>query len=470
MQNKLTGVIMEEKSMIRDMTRGSVLKNLIAFAIPFMLSNLLQTVYSMVDMIVVGQFVGSIGLSAVTISSQIIMFMTSLTMGFTTGGQILISQQVGIHNKEGLNSTIGTLFSTVAVLGVLLSVVVIALYRPLLEILNTPAESWDQACQYTVICGAGNIFTCGYITVSAILQGMGDSKKPLMFIGIASVLNIILDLLFVAVFRWASAGAAWATIIGQAVSFITSIIYLYRRKESFGFDFKFSSFRFDKNILKILLRLGLPLGLQNSAISISMMFVSHFVNAFGLAAASTFGVGRRVEMIPEMLSQSLSMATSTIIGQNMAAGNIQRSRKAIHITLACNTVVYIVFAIIFGIFPKEIFSVFTTDIDVLNMAPLFISTVLVSFPAFAIMDAYLPFIQGIGNAKVSLIFAILDGVVSRIGLSLLFGFVLNWGLYGFFLGYALAAYSTAVPSAIYFYSGVWKKRKMLVTSNDLHIQ
>jgi putative MATE family efflux protein len=461
---------MEQKSMIKDMTKGPVLMNLITFAIPFMLSNLLQTVYSMVDMIVVGQFVGSAGLSAVTISSQIIMLMTTLTMGFTTGGQILISQQVGIHDKEGLNKTIGTLFSTVAVLGVVLSIVVIALYRPLLEILSTPAESWDQACQYTVICGAGNIFTCGYTTVSAILRGMGDSKKPLLFIGIASVLNIVLDLLFVAVFGWASAGAAWATIIGQAVSFITSIIYLYKRKESFGFDFKLSSFRFDKSILKILLKLGLPLGFQYSAISVSMMFVSHFVNAFGLAAASTFGVGRRVEMIPGMLTQSLSMATSTIIGQNMAAGNIQRSRKTIHITLACNTVVYIIFSLLYGFFPKQIFSIFTTDIDVLNMAPLFMSTILIAFPAFVLMHAYTPFIQGIGNAKVSLIFAILDGVVSRIGLSLLFGFVLNWGLYGFFLGYALAAYSTAIPSAIYFYSGVWKKRKMLVTSNATSIQ
>ena len=453
-----------KKSMINDLTQGPVFSNLIKLAIPFMLSNLLQTLYSMVDMIVVGQFVGSNGLSAVTMSSQIIMLMTTLAMGFSTGGQILISQQVGVHDSGGIKRTIGTLFSTVAVIGVLMSLIGLTLYEPMLRALNTPAEAWGQAVDYIVICSAGNIFTCGYVCVSAILRGMGDSKKPFIFIAIASVVNLLLDLLFVAVFHWGAAGAAWATIIGQGVSFIASIIYLYKRREQFGFDFKLASFKFDIPKLKILLKLGLPMALQHSAIMISMLFVSSFVNTFGLAASSTFGVGRRVEMIPGMLTQSLAMASSTIIAQNMAAGKVKRSRHTVFLTLGMATVVYLIAATAFTLWPQQIFSLFTTDAEVLSLAQMFISTVIVAFPAMVMMQGFNPFIQGIGNAKVSLIFAILDGVVARIGLSYLFGFVLGWGLYGFFLGYCLAAYATAIPGCIYFFSGAWKKRKLLVQS------
>lgn len=455
-----------KKSMINDLTQGSLIKILVTLAVPFMFSNLLQTLYSMVDMIVVGQFVGSTGLSAVTQASMITNLMATLAMGFSTSGQILISQQIGVDDRDGIKRTIGTLFSTIGIIGVLMTIVGITLHGPMLKVLNTPVEAYDQAVDYLIICSAGNIFTCGYICVSAILRGMGDSKKPFVFIAIASVTNVILDLLFVAVFKWAAAGAAWATIIGQAVSFITSIIYLYKKREQFGFDFRLPSFRINNSTLKILVRLGLPMAIQSSAITISMLFVSSIVNQFGLAASSTFGVGRRVEMIPSMLSNALSMAGSTVIGQNMAAGKVKRSKQVVFITLAFSSCIFIVTGILYGIWPQAVFSLFTTDPEVLELSTVFIQTLLIVFPAFAIMPAFNSFIQGIGNAKVSLIIALMDGVVTRISLTYIFAYVLEWGIPGLFLGYGLAAYVTAIPSAIYFFSGVWKKRKLLVTSKS----
>ena len=452
--------------MINDFTEGSLIKILVKLAVPFMFSNLLMTLYSMVDMIVVGQFVGSTGLSAVTQASMITNLMSTLAMGFSTSGQILISQQIGIRDRDGIKTTIGTLFSTIGIIGVLMTLIGVTLYGPMLSVLNTPVEAYDQAVDYLVICSAGNIFTCGYIAVSAILRGMGDSKKPFVFIAIASVTNVVLDLLFVAVFHWESAGAAWATIIGQAVSFITSIIYLYKRREQFGFDFALRSFKINTSTVKILVRLGLPMAIQSSAITISMLFVSSIVNQFGLAASSTFGVGRRVEMIPGMLANALSMAGSTIIGQNMAAGKVKRAKQVVYTTLAFSSVIYIITAICFVLWPQAVFSLFTTDQAVLDMSSIFIETVLVAFPAFAIMPAFNCFIQGIGNAKVSLIIAIMDGVVARISLTYIFAYVLEWGIPGLFLGYCLAAYVTAIPSAIYFFSGVWKKRKLLVAQKE----
>ena len=294
------------------------------------------------------------------------------------------------------------------------------------------------------------------------LRGMGDSKRPLVFIGIASLVNVVLDILFVGPMGLQAAGAAWATIIAQAVSFLISVAYLYKEREAFGFDFRLTSFRIHKNILKILLRLGLPAALQHSAISISMLFINGFVNVYGLAASAAFGVGRRVEMIPHTLTNSVSMAVSTMVGHNMAAGEVKRSKRTVWYAFGVNMSVTLVGFICFALWPRGVFSIFTQDESVLELSGLLMTTILIGMPAFPIMQAFNPFIQGIGNARLSLIIGLMDGVVARIGLCLLFERVLDMGLFGVLLGYTLATYVTAIPAMIYFLSGVWKKRKLLV--------
>ena len=294
------------------------------------------------------------------------------------------------------------------------------------------------------------------------LRGMGDSKRPLVFIGIASLVNVVLDILFVGPMGLQAAGAAWATIIAQAVSFLISVAYLYKEREAFGFDFRLTSFRIHKNILKILLRLGLPATLQHSAISISMLFINGFVNVYGLAASAAFGVGRRVEMIPHTLTNSVSMAVSTMVGQNMAAGEVKRSKRTVWYAFGVNMSVTLVGFICFALWPRGVFSIFTQDESVLELSGLLMTTILIGMPAFPIMQAFNPFSQGIGKARLSLIIGLMDGVVARIGLCLLFERVLDMGLFGVLLGYTLATYVTAIPAMIYFLSGVWKKRKLLV--------
>lgn len=452
-----------KNSMAQDLTRGRIFTIMIRLAIPITLSNLLQTVYSMVDMIVVGQYEGSAGLSAVTVSSQVIMLMTMFVMGFTSAGQVLISQQVGAEDHAGMKKAIGTLFTSVAAIAVIMTVVGLTLYGPMLQLLNVPEESFKQASQYMIICSAGIVFTYGYNTVSAILRGMGDAKRPFIFIAIASVLNVVLDLLFVGPMGMKAAGAALATVVAQAISFIISIAYLYRHRSQFGFDFKPKSFCTDMNVLKILFKLGFPMAIQHSAISISMLFVNGFVNVYGLVASATFGVGRRVEMIPNMLTQSIMMVASTMIGQNIAAGEVKRSKSTVYCALLINICVSIVVFIAFVLWPRQIFSIFTQDTDVLNMAALFMSTALIGIPARCLMHAFAPFIQGIGNARLNLILGLSDGVVARIGLCLLLERVAGLGMYGLFLGYCLATYVTAIPSVVYFFSGAWKKRKLLVS-------
>jgi len=450
------------KSMATDLTQGGVFANLIRLAFPFMLSNLLQTLYSMIDMIVVGQYVGSVGLSAVTLSSQITMLMTTIATGFSSAGQVLISQQVGAKDREGIRGTIGTLFTTLLLMAGVMTLVGLTLYAPMLRLLQVPQEAFSQAADYMLVCSGGMVFTYGYNSISAILRGMGDGKRPLVFIAIASVVNVVLDIQFVGPLGLGAAGAAWATIIAQAVSFLISIAYLYREREAFGFDFHPSSFRIRKNVLSILLRLGLPAALQHSAISISMLFISGFVNVYGLAASAAFGVARRVEMIPTTLTNSVSMAVSAMVGQNMAAGEIKRSKQTVYYALLVNLSVTAVAFVCFALWPRAVFSIFTSDESVLGLSGLLITTILIGMPAFPIMQAFNPFIQGIGNARLSLIIGLTDGVVARIGLCLLFERVLGMGMFGVLLGYTLATYFTAVPAMVYFLSGVWKKRKLLV--------
>ena len=305
------------------------------------------------------------------------------------------------------------------------------------------------------------MFTAGYNMVSAVLRGMGDSKRPFLFIGIASLVNLVLDLLFTGLLGWGVAGAAWATIIGQAVSFIFSVVYLFKRREAFGFDFKKESFRLNGKYVKMIASLGTPMAIQSGCINLSMLFVNSMINGVGVVASATFGVGVRIDDIVNKLSQGIHYAAMPMISQNIGAGQQRRAQRVVHwawIFSFAFTAVCIVLYIAFG---KQLFMVFSDDPLVHEMSGTFIAAILWMFPALAIMRGSGAFIQGIGNAKLSMVLAILDGVVLRIGLSWLFGILFEWGFFGFVLGYGLAPYGFAIPSLIYFLSGVWKKRRAL---------
>lgn len=452
----------KSKELIVDFTQGSVTKQMIRFSLPFMLSTLLQTLYSTVDTIIVGQYVGSAALAGVSIAGQIMWLTMTLAMGLATAGQILISQKIGIGDKAGLKKTIGTLFTTVAIVSIFITVVGLLFIEPLLQLLDTPAEAWQHAVDYLVIIFIGTIFSYGYNLVSSILRGMGDSTRPFIFVAIAAITNVILDLLFIAVFHMGAAGAAWATIIGQAFSFLCSLVYLYHKKEEFSFDFKLKSFALDSHLLGILVKLGVPLALQNSAISISMMFVNKFINQYGVAASATFGTGTRIEQFPWVVVNGIMMATVSMVAQNMGAGKTDRAKKVVHVGAIICTITAVIVCTLFTLFPVELFSIFTTDPEVLALAPSFMFALTLSVPATTIMNPYNAFIQGIGNATLTLIIALLDGFVARIAISLFLAHVMDMGLMGWFLGYGLAAYVNFILSAIYFYSGVWKNRKALV--------
>ncbi len=426
-----------------------------------MLSNALQVLYSTIDMIIVGKFVGTPGLSAVSQSSQIVNFAVMVCLGFSNAGQVLVAQALGAKKKREMNEIIGTLFCLVSLIALGFTVLMLIFGKPILSAMKIPYESYDMALDYIIISAVGLVFTAGYNMVSAVLRGMGDGKRPLMFIGIASAINLILDLIFVGPLNMSVAGAAWATIIGQAISFIFSLFYLYKRKEAFGFDFKRESFRMKKNYSVLMLKLGTPMAVQSGFINVSMLFVNAMINGAGLVASATFGAGVRIDDIINKISQGIQYAAMPIISQNDGAGNTRRMKSAVYWAIFYSIVLTFVFMMLYITLGEQMFKLFSDDPLVHEMSHVFIKAILWMFPAFAIMRGSGAFIQGIGNAKLCMALAMLDGVVLRIGLSWIFGTLLGWGFYGYVLGYGLAPYGYAIPSALYFFFGKWQKRKSL---------
>lgn len=452
---------MKQKSLSKDFTQGNVAKQMLIFSLPFMASNALQVLYSTIDMVIVGEYVGTAGLSAVAQSSLIVNFATMVCLGFSNAGQILISQALGAGKRKEMNRIIGTLFSFLMILSVALSTVMLALSGVIMKLMNIPDESYTMSIQYFIICTSGLIFTAGYNMVSAVLRGMGDSKRPFWFIVIASVVNLVLDILFTGIWGWGVAGAAWATIIGQAVSFLFSIFYLLKRKEAFGFDFKAESFKIDVKYTKMIVSLGMPMAIQAGFINFSMLYVNSMINTVGVVASATFGVGVRIDDIANKISQGIQYAALPMISQNIAAKKERRAQQVVWCAIGFATVLTVIFMTLYILCGKQLFMLFSDDPLVHEMSGTFISAILWMFPAFTIMRGTHSFIQGIGNSKLSMILALLDGVVLRIGLSWLFGIALGWGFYGFVLGYGLAPYGCAIPGIIYFLSGKWKKRRVL---------
>ena len=449
------------QTMTKNFTEGSIPKKLFWFTLPFMASNALLVFYSTIDMMIVGKYVGTAGLSAVSMSSLIVNFPTMFCLGVSNAGQVLVSQAIGSGKRDKLNNIIGTLFSILMLIAVLFSVIILAFKSGILELMNVPQESYKMAMDYLLICGLGFVFTAGYNMVSAVLRGMGDSKRPLMFIAIASAVNLLLDILFTGYLGWGVAGAAWATIIGQAVSFIFSACYLYKNRFEFGFNFKKESFKIEKNYGKMIMELGTPMAIQSGFINLSMLFVNSIINDVGVVASATFGVGVRIDDISNKISQGIQYAAMPMISQNIGGGEKTRAKKVVWWALFYSFLLTVFFMTLYIFFGKQLFMIFSDDTAVHEMSKTFISAILWMFPAFAVMRGSGAFIQGIGNGKLSMILALLDGVILRIGLSWLFGIGFGWGFYGFVLGYALAPYGYAVPSMLYFLSGKWEKEKSL---------
>ena len=453
---------MNEKTRTMDLVNGPIAKTLIVFSVPFMLSMLLQTAYSTTDTIIVGQYLGSAGLSAVSNGSQLMQMLTALCIGFANAGQVLIAQAKGAGNYEKLEKIIGTLFVLEVFICVVIGTVCVVFSRGLLNILNTPAEAYVQARWYIMICGGGLIFTGLYNLFSAMLRGMGDSRHPLLFVILATVLNVFLDILFIAGFNWNVAGAALATIIGQAVSVVFSLVFLLRHTREYGIDFSLKTMRPDAQSTRQLFSIGAPMALQLTAVQISFLFVGRMINALGVTVSAAFGVMQKIRMIPNFITSGFGQGAASMMGQNLGAKKLDRVDKIVKLTILVTGITYGFFVILYLTVPELLFRIFTQDETVLEFAAMTTLVLAIEAVAHTFMPACNSLVSAQGFVKLSFTVAILDAFLGRIFFCWLLGSFFGLGAFGYFLGYICGTYITSSIVLIYYLSGKWKKRAALV--------
>lgn len=263
------------------LTEGNVRRALSRFAIPFLGASLLQFLYGAVDLIVVGQFADQAGIAAVSTGSQVMQAVTNFIIGLSTGGTVLVGQYLGARRGEDVNRAIGTLFSLFALIAVVLAAAFALSTNAIVALMQVPAAAVAPARQYLFICACGLVFITGYNMVSGVLRGLGDSKRPMYFVLVACIINIVGDLLLVGVFGLGAAGAALATVAAQGVSLALALAVLRRR--DFPFDFKRRSFRIQGDKAARILRLGLPVAVQNVLVTLSFLIITAIVNQIGRA-------------------------------------------------------------------------------------------------------------------------------------------------------------------------------------------
>lgn len=447
-----------QKSQIQDFTKGKITKQLLVFVWPLFLSNLLQVVYNMVDMIVVGNVLGKVGISAVSVGGDVSHLLTFISMGFANAGQVLIARYIGAGERSKIGRFVGTMCGFLLACSLVLTALGLVFQDTLLNLMNTPAESYDGAVSYSTVCMTGLVFIYGYNVVSAILRGMGDSKHPFVFISIAAVLNLILDVIFVVGFELGAGGAALATVISQAVSFISCAIFLAKNKKQFELNIKLNHFiKWDKTMLSELVKLGTPMAIKTASIQFSKLFVNSWVNSYGVAVSAFSGIANKVANVSNLVSAAINTGGSTMVGQNLAAGEFERVKSILKNLAAITLSVASVFSVLIVLFPDQVFGIFTTDAEVLSIAKGFIPIAVLLFFGSALRAVMNALLNGSGNYKINFVTAILDGIIMRIGLAVLFGLAFNMKHYGFWLGDAVAGFTPFFIGVVYYATGKWKR-------------
>ena len=444
-----------------NLTEGPILRTLLIFAGPIVLTNIIQQLYSMVDLMVIGQFAGSNGTVGVSSGGEIADMVTPIATAFSSAGQIYIAQLFGAQMTEKIKKGVGTLLTMMLGMSLVFMCITILLCVPILHLLNCPAEAMSQAKSYMIISAVGMPFIFGYNAVCGILRGMGESKRPLIFIIIAAVINIVLDIIFVVVFRMAAAGTAIATVLAQCGSFTASFYFMYKRREQFDFDLKPSYFKIDKNAFGIIVRQGLPQAIRSMFVRFSLLWVNSHINSYGLVASATNSIGNKLQKFLEVFSSGVSAASGAMVGQNLGAKKPDRAAKTVWCTFGCTCVCAAILTILSLSVPEQLFRVFTKDSEVLAMGALYMRIIIFHFIWSAVVGAFQSMVTGSGYASMNFMIGILDGVVCKVGFSYLFATVMGMGLFGYF--HAIA-WSRALPGLIcfiFFISGKWRKRKLL---------
>jgi len=445
---------------LRDLTTGGEAGALVAFSLPMLLGNVFQQFYNMVDSVVVGNLVGKTALAAVGAAFPILMLMISLMMGLTMGATVLIAQQFGAGERDRIRTTINTTYISIFWSGAILSLVGVLATPVILRAMHIPWDVYPEASTYLRILFAGMLGSFGYNTVSAVLRGLGDSRTPLYALIFSTVLNIVLDLLFVAVFRWGVAGVAWATVIAQTASFLAALFYLDKRNAYVRFSFRGLSF--DRDTFVLSMKIGLPSGIQQSLVAFGHMLLMRIVNGFGTDAVAGFSAASRVDSFAMMPAMSLGQAVTTFTGQNIGAGRVDRVRKGLRAGLYITLAIAFVMGLAVIHFSGDLMSIFNRDPGVISVGERYILVIGMSYSLFGILFLMNGVFRGAGEAVVPMYSTILALWLVRVPCALWFSSFM--GVDGIWWAVPVGWTVGCTFSGLYYASGRWRMKSLVAAS------
>lgn len=451
----------KKKGVGTNLTEGVIWKVLLTFAVPIILTNVIQQLYSMVDLIVAGKYIGAAGTIGVSTGGELSDFLTPVATALGSAGQIYIAQLVGARKDKEVKDTVGTLISICLIFSCAMAVAAILFCDGFLTLMNCPQEGFDQARAYLIITSLGFPFIFGYNAICGILRGMGESKRPLLFIIIAASVNVVTDILFVVVFRLEAAGTAIATVLSQLGSCAAAFVFLYKKREHFGFELKLRFLRIHGYAAKTIIRLAVPQIARTFLVRFSMLYVNASCNAYGAVFAQTNSIGNKIQKFLEVFMQGIDAAAASVIGQNLGAKKQDRAEKTVWSTLAMCMIIAACATLICLTIPKQMFSLFSNVPEVIDLGEVFLRIMIVHFFCSAFVGAFQSMITGCGFVEMGFAIGILDGVVCKIGFSLLFLNVFGIGETSFWWGTAVSRLLPGCLCLWYFLSGKWRTRKML---------
>lgn len=438
---------------MKDLTTGHEGKSILLFTLPMLIGALFQQLYNTADSIIVGQFIGKNAMAAVSGANPIMFLLTSLLMGITLGFSILIAQYYGSKNMDKVRKTIDTTYVFVFVSSIIITIVGILICEPILKLMNTPEDIMASSRTYLIIIFIGTIFSAGYNSIAAILRGLGDSKNPLYFLIIATVLNILLDAVFIIYMKMGVEGAALATIISQACSFIFSVIYLNRSHKIL--NIRVHNIQFSKGIFKKGLKLGIPSAIQQMLFSFGNIALQSLVNSFGADAMAAFGAGLRIESFISLPIMNLGSAVSTFVAQNKGAKKPIRIKNGIRYSVYMSIIIAITVAILFALFSEQFILMFNSDAEVLRIGTRYLNTIGPFFIFISISFMLTSAIKGSGNAIFPLISSIVSLWIARLPGSYFFSSLI--GVDGIWIGIPLGWLIGFIITLVYYKKANWNK-------------
>lgn len=435
-----------------DMTQGKPMGLILKFALPLLVGNIFQQLYNMVDSMVVGRFVGSAALAAVGTAFPILFLLSSIFLGLGMGAMVVISQYIGAGDRDSVAKAVDTIYSAMQIVVLPLTVVGMLLCGPLLRLIQVPAEAFDGAYVYCMVAFAGVVGMLGLNLNAGIMQGLGDSRTTLIFLAVACVINIVLDLAFVILLPWGVFGVALATVIAQICSWVFGVIYI-NRKYPF-IRIKLFRFHIDRALLKQILRLGIPSAVHQCQFSVAILLMQILVNGVGTDFMAGFSAANKIDTFAFMPIQSFGSALTAYVGQNMGAGRLDRVRHGLRSTMALSVGTSLVLGWLVILFRRPLLSIFNSEPAVLAGGEAYLLRVLSLMFLFAIMFTLDSTLRGAGSTVVPMV----TSIVALWGVRLPAAYLLAYfvGPEQLYWGFPLGWVVGITISSIAYFRGKWK--------------